>query len=70
MGEQVERHDGPVEEQDCHGQWCCGCDEHPIGKPWGWNWRAWERHYAVCPKKRPHSSPLDHSPEKESEAGA
>lgn len=39
----IEYHDGdPV----CVGQWCCGCDEHPIGKPWGWNYEAWERHYA------------------------
>jgi len=27
------------------GQWCCGCAEHPIGKPWGWNYEAWERHW-------------------------
>lgn len=41
----VEYHDGegplaPV----CVGQWCCGCPEHPVGKPWGWNYMAWERH--------------------------
>ena len=29
----------------CVGQWCCGCDAHPVGKPWGWNHLRWERHY-------------------------
>lgn len=40
----VEYHDGdaPV----CVGQWCCGCAEHPIGKPWGWNHEAWDLHFA------------------------
>lgn len=42
---QVERHDGE-DPPDCVGQWCCGCAVHPIGKPWGWNHEAWERHYA------------------------
>lgn len=37
-----EPHDGAP---DCVGQWCCGCTEHPIGKPWGWNHEAWEQHY-------------------------
>ena len=32
-------------EPECAWQWCCGCDEHPIGKPWGWNHRQWELHY-------------------------
>jgi len=47
----VERHGGD-EPAVCVGQWCCGCDEHPIGKPWGWNYEAWERHYAVCPREK------------------
>jgi hypothetical protein len=51
-GLDVERHidygDGPP---DCVGQWCCGCPEHPAGKPWGWNYRAWEEHYAECPAR-------------------
>lgn len=43
MTQPVETHDDdPV----CVGQWCCGCPEHPIGKPWGWNYTAWDRHYA------------------------
>lgn len=25
--------------------WCCGCDQHPMGKPWGWNYEAWDLHY-------------------------
>lgn len=25
--------------------WCCGCADHPIGKPWGWNSEAWETHF-------------------------
>lgn len=24
--------------------WCCGCSEHPVGKPWGWNVDAWLEH--------------------------
>jgi hypothetical protein len=44
--EQLERHDGD-EEAVCVGQWCCGCSEHPIGKPWGWNFEAWEQHFAA-----------------------
>ena len=45
----VECHDceGPLAPV-CVGQWCCGCSEHPIGKPWGWNYTAWERHYDNC----------------------
>jgi hypothetical protein len=43
----VERHDGP-EKPDCVGQWCCGCEVHPSGKPWGWNYMAWERHNVEC----------------------
>lgn len=39
----VEYHDGE-EQSVCIGQWCCGCDAHPIGKPWGWNYEAWARH--------------------------
>lgn len=27
--------------------WCCGCNEHPIGKPCGWNAAAWAEHYAT-----------------------
>lgn len=38
----LECHDD--EKPDCVGQWCCGCRTHPIGKPWGWNYMAWERH--------------------------
>lgn len=38
----VERHDG--EKPPCIGQWCCGCAEHPVGKPWGWNELEWEAH--------------------------
>jgi hypothetical protein len=34
------------EQPVCVGQWCCGCDEHPIGKPWGASFERWERHYA------------------------
>jgi hypothetical protein len=37
----------------CVGQWCCGCAEHPIGKPWGWNYQAWAGHNA-----RMHGDPL------------
>lgn len=41
----IEDHSGTGEDRPvCVGQWCCGCDEHPIGKPWGWNYRAWEEH--------------------------
>lgn len=36
----------------CIGQWCCGCPEHPIGKPWGWNYQAWSEHYTTCLKYR------------------
>lgn len=43
----VERHDG-AERAVCVGQWCCGCAEHPSGKPWGWNYRAWDEHYAAA----------------------
>lgn len=43
----VERHDGD-EQAVCVGQWCCGCTVHPIGKPWGWNYMAWERHNDEC----------------------
>lgn len=39
----MERHDSP--HTNCAQGYCCGCDEHPIGKPWGWNFTAWERHY-------------------------
>ncbi|MCR4338579.1 MAG: hypothetical protein NUW01_01695 [Gemmatimonadaceae bacterium] len=40
-GGTVERHEIIGGERPyCIGQWCCGCDEHPIGKPWGWNWAA------------------------------
>lgn len=42
---EIERHDGD-EEPPCVGQWCCGCNEHPLGKPWGWNAEAWAEH--VC----------------------
>ena len=35
----------------CGGQWHC-CDDHPIGKPWGWNSQAWSEHYTTCPKYR------------------
>lgn len=38
-------HPDPEERPPCLGQWCCGCDEHPAGKPWGWNFEAWTRHY-------------------------
>lgn len=41
----IERHDGP--EPVCRGQWCCGCQVHPVGKPWGWNHEAWLEHYAA-----------------------
>lgn len=40
----VEDHAGP-EKPDCIGQWCCGCTEHPAGKPWGWNAARWAEHY-------------------------
>jgi hypothetical protein len=40
----VERHDSD-EPAVCVGQWCCGCREHPTGKPWGWNHEAWQAHY-------------------------
>lgn len=44
----IERHDA-TEPAVCVGQWCCGCSEHPRGKPWGWNHEAWETHYHDCP---------------------
>lgn len=40
----LERHEDPA--PVCRGQWCCGCAVHPVGKPWGWNFEAWEQHYA------------------------
>lgn len=42
---QMERHDDPDERPRCAQGFCCGCEEHPIGKPWGWNHEQWERHY-------------------------
>lgn len=39
----VERHD--TNTPDCAAGWCCDCALHPIGKPWGWNVEAWDRHY-------------------------
>ncbi len=32
-----------------HGYECCGCIDHPEGKPWGVNYKAWEAHWADCP---------------------
>jgi hypothetical protein len=40
---------GPADQPPCVGQWCCGCSEHPVGKPWGWNNEAWARHFESCP---------------------
>lgn len=40
----IECHDGD-EPADCQQGWCCGCSEHPAGKPWGWNFAAWDRHF-------------------------
>ena len=40
---QIENHDDGF--APCIGTWCCGCDEHPIGKPWGWNYEEWNRHF-------------------------
>jgi hypothetical protein len=56
----VEYHDGG-ETPDCVGQWCCGCAEHPAGKPWGWNWTAWEIHLAAVhgPQTTTASAPMD-----------
>jgi hypothetical protein len=45
----MERHTGP--HPVCVGQWCCGCSEHPVGKPWGWAAERWEAHYESCPRK-------------------
>lgn len=28
-----------------HGWECCGCLDHPVGKPWGWNSPAWDEHW-------------------------
>ena len=28
-----------------HGWECCGCLDHPVGKPWGWNSSAWDEHW-------------------------
>ena len=39
--------------------YCCGCpcDEHPVGKPWGWNYEAWNEH---CAKHhQPHTHTYD-----------
>ena len=44
MDGDVQRHDGP-KSPVCVDQWCCGCAEHPVGKPWGWNHAAWEAHF-------------------------
>lgn len=41
----MERHDNPDERPHCAQGYCCGCSEHPIAKPWGWNYLAWEDHY-------------------------
>ena len=30
-----------------HGYECCGCERHPVGKPWGWNGAAWAEHWDV-----------------------
>lgn len=40
----VEDHSDP-DDQPCRQGWCCGCPTHPIGKPWGWNHHAWEKHW-------------------------
>lgn len=37
------------DDPDCIGQWCCGCNTHPVGKPWGWNSDAWNRHFEEVP---------------------
>ena len=42
----VERHDWTYGTPVCICQWCCGCPEHPLGEPWGWNHEAWARHLA------------------------
>ena len=36
-----------------HGYECCGCVGHPAGKPWGWNSKAWDEHFATCPSMTP-----------------
>ena len=28
-----------------HGWECCGCLDHPVGKPWGWNSSSWDEHW-------------------------
>lgn len=43
----VERHE-EGEKSPCRFQWCCGCNVHPIGKPWGWNSEAWSAHYLTA----------------------
>jgi hypothetical protein len=43
---QIERHDGERMPLCVACDWCCGCDEHPVGNPSGWNREAWYRHYA------------------------
>lgn len=34
----------------CIGQWCCGCERHPSGKPWGSAIARWAEHDKTCPK--------------------
>lgn len=29
-----------------HGWECCGCLDHPVGKPWEWNSSAWDEHWS------------------------
>lgn len=33
----------------CGHVWCCGCLDHPAGKPWGWAMQRWEEHAETCP---------------------
>lgn len=63
----IERHDVPGEQPGCVGQWCCGCDVHPIGKPWGWNHEAWEMHNRVS---HPQTSDPGGSPATEAPPGS
>lgn len=54
---------GSSEPPPCVGQWCCGCSEHPIGKPWGWNTDAWDRHYIEVHPERLVAAVADDPPE-------